>query len=98
MNNGIHVSLPIWVSSGYMPRSGIAGSYAGFILQYKILQYCCLENTMKHMNRQNDKILKEELHRSLSVQYATGDQWRNNSKKNEGMEPTKTIPSCGCDW
>ena len=39
------------------------------------------------MKRKNDRILKEELRRSVSAQYATGDQWRNNSRKNEGMEP-----------
>ena len=39
------------------------------------------------MKRQNDKILKKELPRSVGAQYATGDQWRKNSKKNEGMEP-----------
>src|SRR5574340_1169266 len=53
----------------------------------KPLQYSCLENTMNNMKRQNDRILKEELHRLVSAQYATGDQWRNNSRKNEGMEP-----------
>ena len=53
----------------------------------KPLQYSCLENPMNSMKRQNDRILKEELSRSVSVQYATGDQWRNNSRKNEGMEP-----------
>ena len=53
----------------------------------KPLQYSCLENLMKSMNRQNDRILKEELPRSAGAQYATGDQWRNNSRKNEGMEP-----------
>ena len=42
---------------------------------------------MNSMKRQNDRILKEELPRSLSAQYATGDQWRNNSRKNEGREP-----------
>ena len=42
---------------------------------------------MNSMKRQNDKILKEELPRSVGAQYATGDQWRNNSRKNEGMEP-----------
>ena len=42
---------------------------------------------MNSMERQNDRILKEELSRSVGVQYATGDQWRNNSRKNEGMEP-----------
>ena len=53
----------------------------------KPLQYSCLENPMNSMKRQNDRILKEELPRSVSAQYATGDQWRNNSRKNEGMEP-----------
>ena len=42
---------------------------------------------MNSMKRQKDRILKEELPRSVGAQYATGDQWRNNSKKNEGMEP-----------
>ena len=42
---------------------------------------------MNSMKRQNDRIPKEELSRSLGTQYATGDQWRNNSRKNEGMEP-----------
>ena len=42
---------------------------------------------MNNMKRQNDRILTEELPRSVGVQYATGDQWRNNSRKNEGMEP-----------
>ena len=53
----------------------------------KPLQYSCLENPMNSVKRQNDRILKEELSRSLGAQYATGDQWRNNSRKNEGMEP-----------
>ena len=53
----------------------------------KPLQYSCLENPMNSMKRQNDRILREELPRSVDAQYATGDQWRNNSKKNEGMEP-----------
>ena len=53
----------------------------------KPLQYSCLENPMNSMKRQNDRILKEELPRSVGAQYATGDQWRNNSRKNEKMEP-----------
>ena len=53
----------------------------------KPLQYSCLENSMNSMKRQNDRILKEELPRLVGAQYATGDQWRNNAKKNEGMEP-----------
>ena len=52
----------------------------------KPLQYSCLENLMNSMKRQNDRILKEELPRSVGAQYATGDQWRNNSRKNGGME------------
>ena len=42
---------------------------------------------MNNVKRQNDRILKEELPRLVSAQYATGDQWRNNSRKNEGIEP-----------
>ena len=53
----------------------------------KPLQYSFLENPRNSMKRQNDRILNEELLRSLGVQYATGDQWRNNSRKTEGMEP-----------
>ena len=53
----------------------------------KPLQYSCLENPMNSMKRQNDRILKEELTRSVGAQHATGDQWRNNSRKNEGIEP-----------
>ena len=53
----------------------------------KPLQYSCFENHMNSMKKQNDRILKEELPGSVGAQYATGDQWRNNSRKNEEMEP-----------
>ena len=53
----------------------------------KPLQYSCPENPMNNMKMQKDRILKEELPRSLGAQYAAGDQWRNNSRKNERMEP-----------
>ena len=53
----------------------------------KPLQYSCLENPMNSMKRHNDRILREELPRSVGAEYATGDQWRNNSRKNEGLEP-----------
>ena len=53
----------------------------------KLPQYSCLENPVNSMKRQNDRILKEELPRSVGVQYVTGDQWRNNSRNNEGMKP-----------
>ena len=55
----------------------------------KQLLYFCLENFMNSMKRQNDRILKEELPRSVGAQYATGDQWRNNSRNNEGMDQSK---------
>ena len=53
---------------------------------HKPLQYSCLRNPINSMKRQNDRILKQELPGSVVSQYATGDQWRNNSRKNEGME------------
>ena len=53
----------------------------------KQLQYSCLENHMNSMKRQKDMTLKDELPRSVGAQYTTGDQWGNNSRKNEGMQP-----------
>ena len=53
----------------------------------KPLQYSCLENPINRMKKQKDRTLKDELPRSVGIQYATGDQWRNNSRKNEEMEP-----------
>ena len=53
----------------------------------KPFQYSCLENPMSSMKRQRDRTLKDELPRSAGAQYATGDQWRNNSRKNEETEP-----------
>ena len=55
----------------------------------KPLQYSCLENPMNSMKRQKDRILKEELCTLVADQYATGDQWRTNSRKNEETEPKK---------
>ena len=53
----------------------------------KPLQYSCLENPMKSTKRQNDRIHKKELLRSVGAQYAPGDHWRNNSRKNKEKEP-----------
>ena len=53
----------------------------------KPLQYSCLENPMNSMKRQKDRTLKDELPRLVGSQYATGEEWRNNSRKNEEMEP-----------
>ena len=65
-------------SSDKMPSTGEGN---GNPLQH------CLENPMNSTKRQKDRTLKEELPRSVGVQYATGDQWRNKSRKNEEMEP-----------
>ena len=53
----------------------------------KPLQHSCLENPMNSMKRQKDRTLKDELPRLVGAQYATADQWRNNSRKNEETEP-----------
>ena len=53
----------------------------------KPLQYSCLENPMNNMKRKKDRTLKDELPRSVGTQYATGDQWRNNSRNSEETEP-----------
>ena len=53
----------------------------------KPLQYSCLENPMNNMKRQNDITLKDDLPGFIGAQYATGEEWRNNSRKNEEMEP-----------
>ena len=52
----------------------------------KPLQYSCLENPMNSMKRQKDRTLKDELPRLVDAQYATGEEWRNNSRKNEETE------------
>ena len=53
----------------------------------KPLQYSCLQNHMNSMKRQKDRTLKDETPRSVGAQYASGDQWRNNSRKKEEKEP-----------
>ena len=55
----------------------------------KPLQYSCLENPMNNKKRQKDRTPKDEFPMSVGAQYATGDQWRNNSRKNEWIEPKK---------
>ena len=71
-----------WVMMESSDKTGPTGEGNG-----KPLQYSCFENPMNSMIRQKDRTLKDELRRSVGAQYATGDQWRNNSRKNEGMEP-----------
>ena len=62
----------------------------------KPLQYSCLDNPMNSKKRQKDRTLKDKLPRLVGAQYATGDQWRNNSRKNDEMEPKrKQLPVVG---
>ena len=70
-----------WVSSD---KTWPTGEWNG-----KSLQYSCLDNPMNSMKRQNDRILKGELPGSVGAHYATGDQWRNNSRKKEETEPNQ---------
>ena len=66
----------------------ISGSYVILSPRAVVPKFCCtVESPMNSMRRQNDRILKEELPRLEAAQYATGDQWRNNYRKNEGKEP-----------
>ena len=53
----------------------------------KLLQFSCLENPMNSMKKQKDGTLKDDLPRSIGAKYATGDQWRNNSRKNDEKKP-----------
>ena len=71
-----------WVMLERSERMWSAGEGNG-----KPLQFSCLENPMNSMKRQKDRTLKDELLRLAGAQYATGDQWRNNSRENKGMEP-----------
>ena len=85
MSNSVKLSHAVWgmwVMVDRADRMWSTGEGNG-----KSLQHSCLENQMNSMKMQNDRILKEELPRSIGAQYSTGDQWRNNSRKNEGMEP-----------
>ena len=58
----------------------------------KPLQYSCLENPMNSLKRQRGRTLKDELPRSVGTQYATGEEWRSNSRKNEETEPKQKQP------
>ena len=76
-----------WVMVGSSDKMWSTGEGNG-----KSLQYSCLDNPMKSMKRLKDKTLKDELPRSVGAQYATGHQWRNNSRKNEETEPKQKQP------
>ena len=88
LSNSIKLSHAVWVTQeGWVmversDRMWSTGEGNG-----KPLQYSCLGNPMNSMKRQKDRTLKDELPRLVGAQYATGDPWRNNSRKNEGMGP-----------
>ena len=82
MSHGIQGTQDGWVMVESFDKTWSTGEGNG-----KPLQYSCLENPMNSMKRQTDMTLKNELLRSVGAQHTTGDQWRNNSRKNEGMEP-----------
>ena len=71
-----------WVMAERSDRTWSTGEGNG-----KPLQYSCLENPMNSIKRQKERTLKDELPRLVGAQYATGDQWRNNSRKNEETDP-----------
>ena len=82
LSNSMKATQDGWVMVERSDRTWSTGEGNG-----KPLQYSCLENPMNSMKRQNDRILKEVLPRSVGAQYATRGQWRNNSRKNDGMTP-----------
>ena len=79
-----------WVMVESSERMWSTGEWKG-----KPLQYSCLENPMNSMKRQKDRTLKDELPRPVGAQYATGEEWRKNSRKYEETE-LKQKPSSGC--
>ena len=81
-----HIECSTFTASSFRIWNSLNGMWSTGEGNGKPLQYFCLENPMNSMKRLNDRILKEELPRSVGAQYATGDQWRNNSRETEGME------------
>ena len=74
--------LPLWVIVESSDKTQSTREGNG-----KLLQYSYLENPMNSMKREKDRTLKDELPRSVGAQYATGERWRNNTRKNEETEP-----------
>ena len=85
-----HIGPPKMTGGGEVWQNVVSWRMNG-----KPLQYSCLEKPMNSMQRQEDRTLKDELPRLVGAQYATGDQWRNNSRKNEGMDLKQKQQ---CDW
>ena len=84
MSHAVRATQDGWVMVESSDKTWSIGEGNG-----KPLQYSCLESPMNSMKRQKDRTLKEELPRLVGAPYAAGDQWRNNSRKNEEMENTQ---------
>ena len=84
MSHAVRATQDGWVTMESSDKMWSTGEANG-----KPLQYSCLESPMNSMKRQKDRTLKEELPRLVGAPYAAGDQWRNNSRKNEEMENTQ---------
>ena len=88
MSNSMKLSHAVW---GHPRQAGHGGDvdtmWSTGEGNGKPLQYSCLENLMNSMKSQKDRTLKDELPRSVRARNASGGQWRNNSRKNEEMEP-----------
>ena len=88
LSNSMKLSHAMW---GHPTQTGhgreVWQSVVHWRREWKTTSVFLLENSMNSMKRQKDRTLKEELPRSVCAYYATGDQWRNNSRQNEGMEP-----------
>ena len=97
LSNSMKLSDAMWGHPRWADNGGeVWQNVVHWRREWQTLQYFCLEKLMNSMKRQNDRIVKEELPRLVGAQYATGDQWRNNSRKNEGMEPKqKQYPTVG---
>ena len=84
------MSLPCWATQdGWVMMESSDKTWSTGEGNGKSLQYFCLENSMNSMKRQKDRTPKDELPWSVGAQYATGDQWKDNSRKNEETEPKR---------
>ena len=97
MSNSLKLSCAMWVTQdGWVMVESSDKTWSTGEGNDKPLQYSCFENPGDSIKRQKYRTLKDELPRSTAAQYATGDQLRNNSRKNEGMEPKhKQHPGVG---
>ena len=98
LSNSMKLSYAMWGHPRWPGHGGeILQNVVHWRREWQTTSVLLLENHMNSMKRQKDRTLKDELPRLVGTQYATGEEWINNSRKNKGMEP-KQIAGCGCDW